>query len=61
VVQEEYISGGEEEEESEVVGVAAIATTSTPSISLFDAPNENTTNNTHKCLMAKAAKVPSPI
>jgi hypothetical protein len=56
VSQEEYMSGGEEESEEEVVGVAAIATTSTPSTSLFDSPNENTANNSHKCLMAKASK-----
>jgi archaellum component FlaC len=63
VVQEEYESGGEDEEsDGEVVGVAAIAkTTSTISPittpSLFNSPNENATNNSHKCLMAKATSV----
>jgi hypothetical protein len=47
VTQEEYSSGDEEEDESpsEVAGVAALATTSTPSTSLF---------------MAKATEVSSP-
>ena len=60
LVHEVYTSGDEDEEEdNEVVGVAAIATTSTPSTSLFDAPNENTVNVEHKCLMAKGSEVNS--
>src|SRR6266567_1082871 len=62
VVQEEYESGEDEveEEPSRELVVAAIATT-TPTPSLFDAPNENIVTNKHKCLMARAAEVsPKP-
>jgi hypothetical protein len=46
----------EDEQQDEVVGVITISTTST---SLFDAPKENSTNNHHMCLMAKATEVTS--
>ena len=62
VTQEEYLSGDEEEDDSpsEVAEVAAIATTSTPSTSLFESPNENLPNNKARCFMAKATEVSSP-
>ena len=60
VAQETYSSGEESEEDEEKEtpnGVAAIATTSIPS--LFESPNENITNKTktHHCLMARASEV----
>jgi hypothetical protein len=59
VVQEEYESSGEDEEENtcrELV-VTNIANTSSPT-SLFDAPNENLVIK-HTCFMAKATEVSS--
>lgn len=56
---EEYSSDDDDDEKKstkEDEGVAAIATT-TPSISLFDAPNENRIINSPRCLMAKVMEV----
>jgi hypothetical protein len=65
VFHEEYESRGDDDhdnESSEEAGVAIIATTSTPSISLFGATNENLSTAKHKCLMVKATEVsPKPI
>ncbi|KAK1607116.1 hypothetical protein QYE76_030789 [Lolium multiflorum] len=57
IIREEYSSDeGEEREDNssskEEEGVAAIAI-STPSVSLFDSPNENRVTNNSHCLMAK--------
>ncbi|KAK1605612.1 hypothetical protein QYE76_029285 [Lolium multiflorum] len=65
IIREEYSSDeGEECEDKssnkEEEGVAAIAI-STPSISLFDSPNENLVANNSRCLMAKvSSEVESP-
>ena len=60
LTQEEYSSEEDEEEES-TSEVAAIATTFTPSSSLFESPNENLSNNKEaKCFMAKSFEVSSP-
>jgi hypothetical protein len=41
--------------------MAVVAIVSTPSMSLFDFQNENSTTINHKCLMAKATEgTPSP-
>jgi hypothetical protein len=65
VVHEEYKSGGDDDhdnESSEEAGVATIATTSNPAISLFGSTNENLSTAKHKCLMSKATEVsPKPI
>ncbi|KAK1615899.1 hypothetical protein QYE76_021416 [Lolium multiflorum] len=63
IIREEYSSDeGEEREDKssskEEEGVAAIAI-STPSVSLFDSPNENHVNNSH-CLMAKVSSEVEP-
>ena len=61
LTQEEYSSEEDEEEEESTSEVAAIATTFTPSSSLFESPNENLSNNKEaKCFMAKASEVSSP-
>jgi hypothetical protein len=59
LTQEEYSSGEEEEEEEETTSeVATIVTTSIPSTSLFESPNENLSNNKDaKCFMAKTSEV----
>ncbi|KAK1682668.1 hypothetical protein QYE76_043516 [Lolium multiflorum] len=59
IIREEYSSDdGEEHEDKssskEEEGVAAIAI-STPSISLFDSPNENPVTNNSRCLMEKVS------
>ncbi|KAK1628228.1 hypothetical protein QYE76_002543 [Lolium multiflorum] len=59
IIREEYSSDeGEEREDKssnkEEEGVAAIAI-STPSVSLFDSPNENRVTNNSHCLMAKVS------
>ncbi|KAK1648368.1 hypothetical protein QYE76_066173 [Lolium multiflorum] len=65
IIREEYSSDeGEEREDKgsnkEEEGVAAIAI-STPSVSLFDSPNENRVANNSHCLMAKvSSEVESP-
>ncbi|KAK1679577.1 hypothetical protein QYE76_040425 [Lolium multiflorum] len=65
IIREEYSSDEDEEHgdknsNKEGEGVAAIAIT-TPSISLFDSPNENLVTNNARCLMAKVStEVKSP-
>ncbi|KAK1667829.1 hypothetical protein QYE76_055988 [Lolium multiflorum] len=59
IIREEYSSDEDEERgdkssNKEGEGVAAIAIT-TPSISLFNSPNENLATNNARCLMAKAS------
>jgi hypothetical protein len=63
---EEYESSGEEsDEESEQVGMAAVAIGVLPSSlrPLFTSPNDNKSSTNHKCLMAKAStsKVTPPL
>ena len=53
---EEYMYGDEDGEKREVVGTAAIATTSSSPTSLFDSPNENKIVK-HCCLMARGITV----
>ena len=61
--QEEYVSGGEDEDgdESEEVGMAALAIGRLPSnlAPLFSSPNDNTKSKP-MCLMAKTSKVNPP-
>ena len=61
IAQEEYSSGDDDDEEEEdtTSEVAAIATTSTPSPSLFDSPNENLPIKNASCFMAKSSEVSS--
>jgi hypothetical protein len=64
IIREEYSSDEDEEHEDkssnkEGEGVAAIAIT-TPSISLFDSPNENLITNNAHCLMAKVSSEVEP-
>jgi hypothetical protein len=60
MTQEQYSYREEsDEEETTTSGVAAIATTSTPSTSLFESPNEDSPIKNVKCLMAKASEVSS--
>jgi hypothetical protein len=63
LTQKEYSFGdGDDEEEDEETsnGVTAIATTSTPSSSLFESPNENPPTKNAHCLMARSSEVSSP-
>ena len=60
LTQEEYSSeddDNEENEEETTNEVAAIATTSTPSTSLFESPNENPPIKNAHCFMAKSSEV----
>ncbi|KAK1694357.1 hypothetical protein QYE76_011054 [Lolium multiflorum] len=64
IIREEYSSDeGEEREDKssnkEDEGVAAIAI-STPSVSLFDSPNENRVSDNSHCLMAKVSSEVEP-
>ena len=59
LTQEEYPSDDSEEEEETTREVVALAITSTSSPSLFESPNENISNTTARCLMAKATEVSS--
>ncbi|KAM0916349.1 hypothetical protein ACQ4PT_010232 [Festuca glaucescens] len=53
ISHEEYSSGDEEDDKDDTRSeVAGIAITSTPSSSLFESPNEDSSNNA-RCLMAK--------
>ena len=56
ITHEEYSSDNEDDEDEEEEtsnGVAALATTSTPTFSLFDSPNENSSTKNVTCLMAR--------
>jgi hypothetical protein len=58
LAREEYDSGSKDDEpQSEDGGVAAIATTSSLSTSLFGAPNDNAIPTNQNYLMAKATEV----
>ena len=59
ITHEEYSYDDDDEDEVEDTssGVAALATTSTPSFSLFDSPNENMSNKNVTCLMARGTEV----
>src|SRR4051812_9656091 len=62
ITHEEYSSGNEDEEyeeEETYHGVAALATTSTPTFSPFDSPNENSPTKNVTCLMARETEVSS--
>ena len=58
LAQEEYSSGEEEEEPTNEVAAIAIASSSSPS--LFESPNENVSNSSARCFMAKTDEVSSP-
>ena len=58
LAQEEYSSGEEEEEPTNEVAAIAIASSSSPS--LFESPNENVSNSSARCFMAKTTEVSSP-
>ena len=58
LAQEEYSSG--EEEEDPTSEVAAIAIASSSSSSLFESPNENVSNSSARCFMAKTTEVSPP-
>src|SRR3954471_17724332 len=59
ITHEEYSSDNEDDEEETSHGVAALATTSTPTFSLFDSPNENSSTKNATCLMARGTEVSS--
>src|SRR4051812_29604887 len=62
ITHEEYSSDNEDDEDEEEEtshGVAALATTSTPTFSLFDSPNENSPTKNVTCLMARGTEVSS--
>jgi hypothetical protein len=61
LTQEEYSASESDEEETLTSEKAAIATTSTFPISLFESPNEDSPIKNVKCLMAKSSEVsPTP-
>jgi hypothetical protein len=60
LTQEEYSGSESDEEETSTSEMAAIATTSTFSASLFESPNKDSLIKNVKCLMAKSSEV-SPI
>jgi hypothetical protein len=59
---EEYNSRSKDDDsqDEENGGVATIAIASTPSTSLFDSQNDNSSIINHKCLLAKATEVTPP-
>ena len=57
VAHEEYSSDDDDEEEEPTSEVAAIAIVSPSSSSLFESPNENSSTQNAKCLMAKLSEV----
>ena len=59
MAQEEYPSEDSEEEVEPTTEVAALAIASTPSVSLFESPNENLSTNNASCFMAHITEVSS--
>ena len=59
VAQEEYPSEDSEEDVEPTTEVAALAIASTPSVSLFESPNENLSTNNASCFMAHITEVSS--